>query len=79
MGCPLTAAVDPEALVSAASCWPQSLLQTHDSIHSVETDLGDGPFLFDYSKNLVDGDVMAKLLALVRERGVEKGRDQMFG
>eukprot|EP00730_Choanoeca_flexa_P019404 TRINITY_DN9477_c0_g1_i1.p1 TRINITY_DN9477_c0_g1~~TRINITY_DN9477_c0_g1_i1.p1 ORF type:complete len:578 (+),score=189.90 TRINITY_DN9477_c0_g1_i1:75-1808(+) len=45
---------------------------------SVETDFGDGPFLFDYSKNLVDDAIMAKLLALAQERGVETGRDAMF-
>jgi glucose-6-phosphate isomerase len=54
-------------------------LRSYVSLCSVETDLGDGPFLFDYSKNLVDEAVLGKLLDLARERGVEQGRDDMFG
>jgi len=35
-------------------------------------------FLLDFSKNLVDEEVFAKLLQLVREAGVERARDAMF-
>lgn len=34
--------------------------------------------LFDYSKNLIDADVVSKLVALAKEAGVEKLRDAMF-
>lgn len=45
---------------------------------SVTLDLGDGDFLFDYSKNIVDSETMSKLMDLAREAGVEAGRDAMF-
>ncbi|KAI5631128.1 phosphoglucose isomerase domain-containing protein [Phthorimaea operculella] len=38
----------------------------------------DGDILLDYSKNRVDGAVMALLLHLARSRGVEQARDAMF-
>ncbi|KAI8432576.1 hypothetical protein MSG28_013564 [Choristoneura fumiferana] len=38
----------------------------------------DGDILLDYSKNRVDGAVMALLFNLARTRGVEKARDAMF-
>ncbi|XP_049880376.1 glucose-6-phosphate isomerase-like [Pectinophora gossypiella] len=38
----------------------------------------DGEILLDYSKNRVDGAVMALLHNLARNRGVEKARDAMF-
>ncbi|TFK21491.1 glucose-6-phosphate isomerase [Coprinopsis marcescibilis] len=34
--------------------------------------------LLDYSKNLITGPILAKLLALAREAGVEEWRDKMF-
>lgn len=38
----------------------------------------DGEILLDYSKNRVDGAVMALLLNLARVRGVEQAREAMF-
>ncbi|XP_029008888.1 glucose-6-phosphate isomerase a [Betta splendens] len=38
----------------------------------------DGDLLLDYSKNLVDQDVMSMLLALAKSRGVEEAREKMF-
>ncbi|KAM9854699.1 glucose-6-phosphate isomerase a [Aulostomus maculatus] len=43
---------------------------------SVQTD--DGDILLDYSKNLINQDVMAMLLAMAKSRGVEEARDRMF-
>uniref|UniRef100_A0A7N8WW66 Glucose-6-phosphate isomerase n=1 Tax=Mastacembelus armatus TaxID=205130 RepID=A0A7N8WW66_9TELE len=42
----------------------------------LETD--DGEILLDYSKNLINPEVMAMLLALAKSRGVEEARDKMF-
>ncbi len=39
---------------------------------------GFGDFLLDYSKNLIDDEVMARLLALAEAAEVEKRRDAMF-
>ncbi|XP_024120024.1 glucose-6-phosphate isomerase a [Oryzias melastigma] len=38
----------------------------------------DGDLLLDFSKNLINQDVMAMLLALAKSRGVEAARDKMF-
>uniref|UniRef100_A0A8D3DQW6 Glucose-6-phosphate isomerase n=1 Tax=Scophthalmus maximus TaxID=52904 RepID=A0A8D3DQW6_SCOMX len=43
---------------------------------TLETD--DGEILLDYSKNLIDQDVLSMLLAMVRSRGVEEAREKMF-
>ena len=37
-----------------------------------------GPWLFDYSKHLVDAEILRELLALVEQTGVAEGRTQMF-
>jgi glucose-6-phosphate isomerase len=39
---------------------------------------GFDDFLLDYSKNLIDDEVMARLLALAEAAGIEKRRDAMF-
>lgn len=38
----------------------------------------DGPFLFDYSKNLINNDILRELFALCRECNVEEKRSKMF-
>ncbi|XP_047205238.1 glucose-6-phosphate isomerase a [Girardinichthys multiradiatus] len=38
----------------------------------------DGDILLDYSKNLINQDVMTMLLALAKSRGVEEAREKMF-
>ncbi len=38
----------------------------------------DGELLFDFSKNLLNEQVLAALFELARERGVEENRDRMF-
>jgi len=38
----------------------------------------DGPLLVDYSKNKINEEVMKKLVALAKERGVDQARDAMF-
>uniref|UniRef100_A0A3Q2PWI0 Glucose-6-phosphate isomerase n=1 Tax=Fundulus heteroclitus TaxID=8078 RepID=A0A3Q2PWI0_FUNHE len=38
----------------------------------------DGDILLDFSKNLINQDVMAMLLALAKSRGVEEAREKMF-
>ncbi|KAL0968603.1 hypothetical protein UPYG_G00269070 [Umbra pygmaea] len=43
---------------------------------TLETD--DGNILVDYSKNLINEEVMRMLFAMARSRGVEKERDRMF-
>uniref|UniRef100_A0A8C3AW16 Glucose-6-phosphate isomerase n=2 Tax=Cyclopterus lumpus TaxID=8103 RepID=A0A8C3AW16_CYCLU len=43
---------------------------------TLETD--DGEILLDYSKNLINQEVMSMLLALAKSRGVEEARDEMF-
>ncbi|XP_071317819.1 LOW QUALITY PROTEIN: glucose-6-phosphate isomerase a [Trachinotus anak] len=43
---------------------------------TLETD--DGEILLDYSKNLINQDVMAMLLAMAKSRGVEEARERMF-
>ncbi|XP_020311252.1 glucose-6-phosphate isomerase a isoform X1 [Oncorhynchus kisutch] len=43
---------------------------------TLETD--DGDILLDYSKNLVNEEVMRMLLAMAKSRGVEEARDKMF-
>ncbi|PIK47736.1 putative glucose-6-phosphate isomerase, partial [Apostichopus japonicus] len=41
-------------------------------------DTPDGPFLLDYSKNIVDEEIMGLLLNLAKSRGVEAARQKMF-
>lgn len=43
---------------------------------TLETD--DGPILLDFSKNLINEDIMAMLLAMAKSRGVEEAREKMF-
>jgi len=43
---------------------------------TVETD--DGDILLDYSKNLINQEVMGMLLAMAKSRGVEEAREKMF-
>ncbi|XP_071384687.1 glucose-6-phosphate isomerase a isoform X4 [Centroberyx affinis] len=43
---------------------------------TLETD--DGEILLDYSKNLINQEVMAMLLAMAKSRGVEEAREKMF-
>uniref|UniRef100_A0A8C6PMS7 Glucose-6-phosphate isomerase n=1 Tax=Nothobranchius furzeri TaxID=105023 RepID=A0A8C6PMS7_NOTFU len=38
----------------------------------------DGDILLDFSKNLINQDVMSMLLALAKSRGVEQAREKMF-
>ena len=45
---------------------------------SLTMDFGDGDFLFDYSKNVVNTDTFKLLMDLAKEAGVEAGRDAMF-
>uniref|UniRef100_A0A7N5ZWM0 Glucose-6-phosphate isomerase n=1 Tax=Anabas testudineus TaxID=64144 RepID=A0A7N5ZWM0_ANATE len=45
---------------------------------STVLDTDDGEILLDFSKNLINQDVMAMLLALAKSRGVEEARDKMF-
>nr|BAF91565.1 phosphoglucose isomerase-1 [Plecoglossus altivelis altivelis] len=42
----------------------------------LETD--DGEILLDYSKNLINDEVMQMLLAMAKSRGVEEARERMF-
>lgn len=46
--------------------------------YSLTLDTPDGPILFDYSKNLIDGAIMEHLFDLARSRKVEQMRDAMF-
>lgn len=48
------------------------------SKHSLTLNTDDGDILLDYSKNLINEDVMAMLLELAKSRGVEAARDKMF-
>ncbi|XP_028286438.1 glucose-6-phosphate isomerase a [Parambassis ranga] len=43
---------------------------------TLQTDEGD--ILLDYSKNLVNQDVMSMLIAMAKSRGVEEAREKMF-
>ncbi|XP_018534983.1 glucose-6-phosphate isomerase a [Lates calcarifer] len=43
---------------------------------TLETD--DGEILLDYSKNLINQEVMSMLLAMAKSRGVEEAREKMF-
>uniref|UniRef100_A0A0M3HQX5 Glucose-6-phosphate isomerase n=1 Tax=Ascaris lumbricoides TaxID=6252 RepID=A0A0M3HQX5_ASCLU len=52
--------------------------RTANSVDSLQLDTADGPILFDYSKNLIDETLLAKLLDVARSRNVEKMRDAMF-
>lgn len=46
--------------------------------YSLEISTSDGPILFDYSKNLVNDEILKELFALVRECRVEEQRTRMF-
>ncbi|WFD19157.1 glucose-6-phosphate isomerase [Malassezia caprae] len=43
-----------------------------------ETDAKDVSILLDYSKNLIDEEILSKLIQLAKESGVENKRDAMF-
>ncbi|XP_071814842.1 glucose-6-phosphate isomerase-like [Apostichopus japonicus] len=45
---------------------------------SLTVETPDGPFLLDYSKNIVDEEIMGLLLNLAKSRGVEAARQKMF-
>lgn len=49
-----------------------------ESLSRTFTNYDGSEILFDYSKNLVDAEIMAALAQLAREAGVEKLRDAMF-
>ncbi|CAF3271605.1 unnamed protein product [Rotaria socialis] len=44
----------------------------------LQIETADGPFLFDYSKNLINDEVLRELFALCRECNVEEKRSKMF-
>jgi glucose-6-phosphate isomerase len=46
--------------------------------YSMEIPTDDGPILFDYSKNLINDDILGELFALCRECHVEEKRTKMF-
>ena len=46
--------------------------------YSLEVSTGDGPILFDYSKNLVNDEILKELFALCRECRIEEQRAKMF-
>ncbi|XP_076143824.1 glucose-6-phosphate isomerase b [Alosa pseudoharengus] len=48
------------------------------SKHSLTLNTEDGDILLDYSKNLINEEVMAMLVELAKSRGVEAARDKMF-
>ncbi|XP_062404960.1 glucose-6-phosphate isomerase b [Sardina pilchardus] len=48
------------------------------SKHSLTLHTEDGDILLDYSKNLINTEVMAMLVELAKSRGVEGARDKMF-
>lgn len=48
------------------------------SKHSLTLHTDDGDILLDYSKNLINTEVMAMLVELAKSRGVEGARDKMF-
>uniref|UniRef100_A0AAQ4P7G5 Glucose-6-phosphate isomerase n=1 Tax=Gasterosteus aculeatus aculeatus TaxID=481459 RepID=A0AAQ4P7G5_GASAC len=52
--------------------------QDRFSTFSTTLQTEDGEILLDYSKNLINQEVMAMLLAMAKSRGVEEARDQMF-
>ncbi|XP_056272946.1 glucose-6-phosphate isomerase-like [Pseudoliparis swirei] len=45
---------------------------------SITLQTDDGEILLDYSKNLINQEVMSMLVAMAKSRGVEEARDQMF-
>lgn len=45
---------------------------------SITLDTPDGPILFDYSKNLINEELMSKLIQLAVSKNVEQMRDEMF-
>jgi glucose-6-phosphate isomerase len=46
--------------------------------YSMEINTADGPILFDYSKNLVNKEILDELFALCRECRIEDQRTKMF-
>ncbi|CAK7893092.1 glucose-6-phosphate isomerase [[Candida] anglica] len=52
--------------------------QRFDKFSKTFTNFDGSKILFDYSKNLVDDEVLAQLIKLAEEAGVEKLRDAMF-
>ncbi|XP_041651710.1 glucose-6-phosphate isomerase-like [Cheilinus undulatus] len=52
--------------------------QDRFSKFSTTLQMDDGEILIDYSKNLINQEVMDMLLAMARSRGVEEAREKMF-
>ncbi|CAF1335007.1 unnamed protein product [Rotaria sordida] len=46
--------------------------------YSLEINTPDGPFLFDYSKNLINKDILRELFSLCRECQIEEQRTKIF-
>lgn len=46
--------------------------------YSLQLDTPDGPFLLDFSKNIIDDEILKLLFNLAKSRGVEAARDAMF-
>uniref|UniRef100_A0A8C2QA06 Glucose-6-phosphate isomerase n=1 Tax=Cyprinus carpio TaxID=7962 RepID=A0A8C2QA06_CYPCA len=55
---------------NASACW--------SSFNSLTLKTEEGDILLDYSKNLVNEEVMKMLVELAKSRGVEASRDKMF-
>ncbi|CAF3909120.1 unnamed protein product [Rotaria sp. Silwood2] len=46
--------------------------------YTLDINTSVGPFLFDYSKNLINDDILLELFALCRECNIEEKRTKMF-
>lgn len=46
--------------------------------YTLELNTQDGPFLFDYSKNIITDEIFNELIALCKECNVEEQRKKMF-
>ena len=46
--------------------------------YSMHVQMPDGPLLFDYSKNLINDEILKNLFALCRECHIEEQREKMF-
>ena len=70
------AALEAHRAAITATPLRQRFAEEPDRFRKFSTRFGD--FLLDYSKNLIDGEVMTRLLALAEAAGIEKRRDAMF-